>query len=108
MPPPEVDKQLNRWNVQEFFRIEFLLRSDRVIEIYRREGDTLAGSIELLNTFGFGWDALRGTHHRYLNQKTRRLVPVTIQTYENIAERPEWFLSTVRTLFEPHDTDTKH
>lgn len=107
-PLPEIVKQLNPWNVQEFFRIEFLLRSDRVMEIYRRQGDTFPGSFELFNKYGFGVGAFTGRHHRYLNPKTRRWDHVSIQTYEDIAERPERFLSTMKALIGSHDADTKH
>lgn len=100
-PSPEIANQLNPSNVQEFFRIELLLRSERVMEIYRNLGDTFEGTIELINRYGLGWHALRGKHHRLLLPKTRRHVPVYIQTYEDIAKSPKSFLSTMRALCEP-------
>ena len=112
-PPPEIVLQLNPWNVQEFFRIELLLRSRIVVAIYDAIGDTPEGSAKLIEGYGFGWYALRGRHRRLLDPKTKRSLPVQIWTYPQLADNsgwgpnhPNWFISHMKTLLEPTEADT--
>ena len=58
-PPPEIIRKLNPWNVLEFFRIELLLRSRKVMAIYEELGDTIEGSGKLIEAYRFGWYVLR-------------------------------------------------
>src|SRR4051812_39590898 len=59
-------KTLNVWNVQEFFRIELLLRSEPVQMMYRIGAAGTESQIMLGLIYGFTWDVLQGSHHQYL------------------------------------------
>ena len=61
-------KQLDAWNVQEFFRIEALLRCDAVLDIYQAE-KSVTDSVLLTVMRKYEFDmrqALDGWHDRYL------------------------------------------
>ena len=67
--PPDSEKlaKLSPWNVVEFFRIEVLLRSDEVMELYRTRMTKSGVSTDIMTGYGFDWHVLHGTHHRYLD-----------------------------------------
>ena len=60
-PNPATMKKLDAWHVQEFFRIELLLRSRIVMEMYQPEDTALdsPGSLTLMLRYGFGWCVTR-------------------------------------------------
>lgn len=61
-------KQLDPWNVQEFFRIEALLRCDTVLTLYQAEkGVTERVEMTLMHQYEFNmkW-ALHRSHDRYM------------------------------------------
>lgn len=59
---PATIKNLDPWHVQEFFRIELLLRSRTVMSMYHPEGTALQspGNLKLMLRYGFGWYVLQG------------------------------------------------
>ena len=59
-------KRLDPWQVQEFFRVELLLRSQSVMDLYKSEEISPTSSIRLLFQYGFGWDVLQGEPHHCL------------------------------------------
>ena len=65
-PDPAAIKKLDQWNVQEFIRIELLLRSQTVMELYNIEGSGSPNTVKLIREFGFRWNVLEGAHHNYL------------------------------------------
>jgi len=71
-PDPEDLKKLDPWDVLEFFRIEALLRSQRVMKLYKQSYASWnkkdLHTDELLTTYGVwgGWQVLEGTHHYFL------------------------------------------
>lgn len=74
IPPPRRPdaatlKRLDPWHVQEFFRVELLLRSKTVIDLYRAKGISPTSHIALLIRFGFGWDVLQGDPHHCLKPR---------------------------------------
>lgn len=75
-PDLEAAKKLNPWAVQEFLRIEALLRSKTVMDLYRAEGRTLTSDVMLLLKFRFNWTVLDGSHHRYLDPRSEYKMPV--------------------------------
>jgi hypothetical protein len=64
--PDSKPSTLNVWNVQEFFRIELLLRSQTVQTLYRRGGIGPESTVVLGLLYGMTWDVLQGSHHRYI------------------------------------------
>jgi len=75
-PDLEAAKKLNPWAVQEFFRIEALLRSTTVMDLYRVEGRTITSDVMLMLKFRFNWTVLDGSHHRYLDPRSEYKMPV--------------------------------
>lgn len=60
-------KTLDPWNVWEVFRIEALLRSKTVMQLFSaRPAGSPEESKELLSRYGISWDVLEGAHHYYL------------------------------------------
>lgn len=70
-PTPVVLKQLNPWNVQEFFRVELLLRSRTLMDSYRTSPPSPENNLLLFWNHGVTWEVLKGAHHRYLSSSTR-------------------------------------
>ena len=70
-PDPEQHYKLHPSNVVEFFRIEALLRSDEVMELYRTRMTNSGVSPAIITAYGFDWHVLRGTHHRYLHPESQ-------------------------------------
>jgi hypothetical protein len=64
---PETVKNVNPWAVLEFLRIEALLRSKTVMELYRSEGPRLESGVKLMLRYRVNWSVLEGSHHRYLD-----------------------------------------
>ena len=60
-------KRLDPWHVQEFFRVELLLRSQPVMDLYRSEETSPTSSMKLLFQYGFGWEVLGGTPYGVRN-----------------------------------------
>ena len=71
-PNPATMKKLDAWHVQEFFRIELLLRSRIVMEMYQPEDTALdsPGSLTLMLRYGFGWYVLQGAPYHCLKPHT--------------------------------------
>jgi hypothetical protein len=65
-------KTLDPWHVQEFFRIELLLRSRTVMSMYHPEETALQspGNLTLLLRYGFGWHVLQGAPYHNLKPHT--------------------------------------
>jgi len=63
---------LDPWHVQEFFRIELLLRSRTVMSMYHPEETALQspGNLTLLLRYGFGWHVLQGAPYHNLKPHT--------------------------------------
>ena len=62
-------KRLDPWHVQEFFRVELLLRSQPVMDLYRSEEISPTSSMKLLLQYGFGWEVLGGAPYHCLKPK---------------------------------------
>ena len=71
-PGPATMKTLDAWHVQEYFRIELLLRSRTVMSMYHPEETALQspGNLKLLLRYGFGWYVLQGAPHHCLKPHT--------------------------------------
>lgn len=71
-PDPATIKKLDPWHVQEFFRIELLLRSRTVMSMYDPEETALQspGNLTLLLRYGFGWSVLQGAPYHSLKPHT--------------------------------------
>ena len=71
-PESATIETLNPWHVQEFFRIELLLRSRTVMSMYRPEETALQspGSLTLMLRYGFGWYVLQGAPYHSLKPHT--------------------------------------
>lgn len=65
-------KTLDPWHVQEFFRIELLLRSRTVISMYHPEETALQSpsNLTLMLRYGFGWYVLHGAPYHSLQPHT--------------------------------------
>lgn len=65
-------KNLDPWHVQEFFRIELLLRSRTVMSMYHPEETALQspGNLKLMLRYGFGWYVLQGAPYHSLKPHT--------------------------------------
>ena len=71
-PDPATIKKLDPWHVQEFFRIELLLRSRTVMAMYQ-PGETALqspGNLTLMLRYGFGWYVLHGAPYHSLKPHT--------------------------------------
>lgn len=71
LPLPALDmamiKLLDPWNVWEVFRVEALLRSETVMQLFiARPIGSPDESKELFSRYGIGWNVLQGSHHHYL------------------------------------------
>ena len=75
-PDPETAKKLDPWSVQEFFRIEFLLRSNTVMELFRTQGTHPKSSAQLLWQYQIPWTVLDGAHHGYLTLRPGQVGPI--------------------------------
>lgn len=64
---PEVVRNFNPWAVLEVLRIEALLRSKGVMELYRSEGPTPGSGLKLMLRYRVNWSVLEGSHYRYLD-----------------------------------------
>jgi hypothetical protein len=82
IPPLEYLKEsnpnkLDPWEVQEFFRIESLLRSSEVIQLYKKtyspaeKGHALTDSLYIKYRVVPGWLVLRGYHHSLMREYPR-------------------------------------
>ena len=60
-------KNVTPWAIGEILRIEALLRSKTVMELYRREGSTLESSVKLMLKYRVNWNVLEGSHYCYLD-----------------------------------------
>ena len=71
-PDPATIETLDPWHVQEFFRIELLLRSRTVMSMYHPEETALQspGNLKLLLRYGFGWYVLQGAPYHCLKPHT--------------------------------------
>ena len=71
-PGPATIKKLDPWHVQEFIRIELLLRSRTVMAMYHPEETALysPGSLTLILRYGFGWYVLQGAPYHCLKPHT--------------------------------------
>ena len=71
-PNPSTIKTLDPWHVQEFFRIELLLRSRTVMSMYHPEETALQspGNLTLMLRYGFGWYVLQGAPYHSLKPHT--------------------------------------
>jgi hypothetical protein len=73
-PPDHVIKKIDPWQALEFFRIEALLRSPAVHQLYReaqRHGKTTSSGVKkddffLFSLYGISWGILKGEHHLLL------------------------------------------
>ena len=91
-PDPKTAKKLDPWSVQEFFRIEFLLRSPTVMELFRTQGTNPRSSGQLLLQYEIPWTVLDGAHHGYLTLRPGQVGPISGLSilnfrdfYENLA-----------------------
>lgn len=64
---PQAVKNVTPWAVLEVLRIEALLRSKTVMELYRSEGPRLESSVKLMLRYRVNWSVLEGSHYRYLD-----------------------------------------
>lgn len=64
---PETVENVNPWALLEVLRIEALLRSKTVMELFRSEGPTLGSGVKLMLRYRVNWSILEGSHHRYLD-----------------------------------------
>lgn len=71
-PDPVTTKPLDPWHVQEFFRIELLLRSRTVMSMYHPEETAVQspGNLTLMLRYGFGWYVLQGAPYHCLKPHT--------------------------------------
>lgn len=71
-PNPATIKTLDPWHVQEFFRIELLLRSPTVMSMYHPEETALQSpnNLTLMVRYGFGWYVLQGAPYHSLKPHT--------------------------------------
>jgi hypothetical protein len=70
--PEHTELMSSSWNWLEFMRIEALLRSPVIHEMYlsrRNDG-------ELYKKYGFTWSILNGSHHELLTRPDRRITDV--------------------------------
>jgi hypothetical protein len=91
-PDNDNASKLNVWNVQEFFRIELLLRSKTVQTIYRMGATGPESNVVLGLTYGFTWDVLQGSHHRYLRVSSgpADTIPgLSVMTFQKLASMLE-------------------
>jgi hypothetical protein len=91
-PDDSTAKALNSWGVQEFFRIELLLRSSTVQTMYRIGGAGPETTIVLGLTYGFTWDVLQGSHHRYLrgsSELTETIPGLSVMTLQQFVSKLE-------------------
>lgn len=67
-PDPATTETLDPWHVQEFFRIELLLRSRTVMAMYHPEETALQSrsNLTLMLRYGFGWYVLQGAPYHCL------------------------------------------
>lgn len=67
-PDPATIETLDPWHVQEFFRIELLLRSRTVMAMYHPEETALQSpnNLTLMLRYGFGWYVLQGAPYHCL------------------------------------------
>ena len=67
-PESAIIQTLDPWHVQEFFRIELLLRCRTVMSMYHPEETALQspGSLTLMLRYGFGWYVLQGAPYHSL------------------------------------------
>src|SRR5690349_132899 len=87
-PDHATTKKLNIWDVQEFFHIELLLRSTTVQMIYRTGATGPESTVVLALTYGFTWDVLQGSHHRYLRASSgpANTIPgLSVMTFQKLA-----------------------
>jgi|APIni6443716594_1056825.scaffolds.fasta_scaffold3686889_1 hypothetical protein len=64
-PAKDMSQKLNPWRVLEFFRVEALLRSQKVMDLYKDNGTD--EQFRSLYKVEKGWEVLRGAHHVYLS-----------------------------------------
>ncbi len=134
-PSKEAANELDPWVVQEFFRVEALLRSEIVMRLYQK--DKAAGCLAHLRKKSYfkepyigltredakndslhkeykvagGWLALLGFHHRYLSlERTTRVLgsrgsPIISGSIENVTEH---LLIALRAGPEPFQAFLKH
>ncbi|MGQ0811321.1 MAG: hypothetical protein ACT4OO_08875, partial [Nitrospiraceae bacterium] len=63
-------KQRDDWHVlNRFLRVEALLRSATVQQMYRSDDGSEHSAVRLFIKYGITWEVLKGEHHRYLSQK---------------------------------------
>jgi hypothetical protein len=90
--PDNKASTLNVWNVQEFFRIELLLRSHTVQMIYRLGAAGPKSTLVLGLIYGMTWDVLQGSHHRYLQASSGGVDTIpgfAMMTYHELSSRLE-------------------
>ena len=99
-------KKLNVWDVQEFFRTELLLRSQAVQTIYRTGATGPESNVVLGLIYGFTWDVLQGSHHRYLTPSAgpiRTIPGLSIMSFQEFAAT----LETLHTFFSRLSSELK-
>jgi hypothetical protein len=71
-PDPATIRTLDPWHVQEFIRIELLLRSRTVMSMYHPEETALQSpsNLTLMLRYGFGWYVLQGAPYHSLKPHT--------------------------------------
>lgn len=82
-------KKLDPWHVQEFFRVELLLRSESVMSLFESEGITKASYPKLVLQHWFGWEVLLGPpFHSLLPQPGRfgAIPGLAYLSFDSIAE----------------------
>ena len=88
-PDDDDASPLHVWDVQEFFRIELLLRSTTVQTIYRVGATGPESTVILGLMYGFTWDVLQGSHHRYLRAPsgpTDTIPGLSVMTFKKFAD----------------------
>jgi len=106
-PEPAVLKQLNPWNVQEFFPVELLLRSPTLMDTYHALPPEPDNNLLLFWNHGFTWEVLTGAHHRHLSPTTRAqpMIPgITRITFQEFLLHQYVF----GTLMQSQDETSRH
>jgi len=102
---PETVKHVNPWAVLEFLRIEALLRSKTVMELYRSEGPRLESGVKLMLRYRVNWSVLEGSHHRYLDAPSSSLETAAPGIWLLSLNNLMWLAGALSNLAEKESSD---
>lgn len=70
-PSQEILNQLTPWHVLEFLRVEALLRTSTVADIYKSNLTQKEKQRKLYSIYRIYWDVFEGWHHQYLRPEAK-------------------------------------